>query len=657
MKNEDLVKEIKTKLSELDGEIAKRNARIETRDSYIYGDQLENAIDIPVGHDKTPINWLRRTVEIHRDIFMGRGFAPASTYDTIDPDTAQNDEDKQRITIENKARKARADARTGLIIANIIDNGGHTLFKQLAENSSAVGFSVIEACWDKEREYVKWTPVESVENFRAYWNSDNFRDADFHAFVYQISEQKAREMYSFAADAKIETSPLGKPLEVVSQTNYNITSTQNMVTVLKVTGKFLGYSVEKGKVVKVAKGKEKPMSLTIVGNEIKHTEGDPAKLPRYFIFPNKLQRRRAWGVSDISEAAINLNLTYIEAFSDWRTVTNKINFPKFRFFNFGPDAQLPKLEPRKVQGIPLSAEQDIQPLNTGDPQSIDWIRQLEEAKSQYLTEVAISRILFDDPSIDYNSNQALMTGLKVTTDAAETKKSLWEPVLVDLFEATLEIAAENVEAIAELLDTNEDWNFKIKWPSVMQKEDPIYQQMLLNRWNSNTISLRTFLEEQGETGEELERIRDELDDPTTAALHARAIQLLAERHFAPDGPQPDVKVSLRGDLTPYQEANLAHMQGFNNGPFPPTAGPQGIQGNIAEENMDNQNFIEGDPFQGGTPIQRGPDGQPVQSGQQAPVATQANNTEGTQPTSQPGSGAPAVSPQGNLNQQNQRNGG
>lgn len=653
MNEEDLVNEIKTKLSELNGEIAERNSRIELRDNYIYGEQLETALDIPLGHDKTPINWLRRTVEIHRDIFMGRGFTPASTYDTIDPDTAETDEDKKRITIENKQRKARADGRRALIMANMLDNGGTTVFKELAENASAVGFSVLEAFWDEDEGYVKWVPVESVENFRAYWNNDNFRDADAYAFVNQISELKARETYNFHPNKKIDTSPLGKPLEITTQTSYNITSTQEMVTVLKVTGKFSGWGSKNGKIQKVKRGAENTMSLTIVGNEIKEVIDKEAKLPRYFIFPNKRQRRRPWGVSDVSDAAMQLNLTYIEAYSDWRTITNKVNFPKLRFFNFGPEAVLPKIESRKIQGIPLGADQDIQVLNLGDPKSIDWVRQLEETKSQYLTEVAISRILFDDPSIDYNSNQALMTGLKVTTDAAETKKSLWEPVLIDLFDATLEIAAENVPEAKELLDEDEDWHFVIKWPSVMQKEDPVYQQMLINRWNSNTISLRTFLEEQGESGEELERIRDELEDPTTAALHAKAVNLLAERHFAPDGPQPDVKVSLRGDLTPYQEANLASQQGFNEGPFPPTAGPQGTQGNIAEENADNAGFIEGDPFQGGTPIQRGPDGQQVGGGQ---VATPAQNQEGQQPTSQPGSGATPASAQGTINKENQNQG-
>lgn len=653
--NENLVKTIKSKLSELDTEVAERNSAIEIRDQYVYGDYLENNLQVPVGHDKTPINWLRRTVEIHSNIFMGRGFMPASTYDTIDPDSAQDDEEKQRIQIENKQRKSRADARTALINANIIDNGGMGIFEELAESGSAVGFSVLEVFWDKDEEYVKWVPIESVENFRAYWKSDNFREAEMYAFVYQMSELQVREQFNIAPDEKLETSPLGKPLEVATQTSYNQNSTQEMVTVLKVTGKIRGYSSEKGRLKKVALGKETDMSLTIVGNKIKKIVDDPKYMPRYFIFPNKRQRRRPYGVSDLSDSAIALNLTYIEAYSDWRTIANKVNFPKYRMFGFGPDTQLPKFKERTIQGIPLGADQDVQLLNQGDPNSIDWNRQLEETKSQFLTEVAISRILFDDPSIDYNSNQALMTGMKVTTDAAERKKALWEPVLIELFDATLEIAAANISELDDLLEGDENWNWRVKWPSSMQKEDPVYQQMLLNRWNSNTISLRTFLEEQGESGEELERIRDELTDPTTTAIHARALALLAQKFFAPENTGPDVKVNLRGDLTPYQEANLASQQGFNDGPFPPTAGPQGTQGNIAEENMDNQGFIEGNPFEGGTPIQRGPDGQPVEGGQ-APVATQANNTEGTQPVSQPGSGAPGVSPQGAINQQNQNQG-
>jgi hypothetical protein len=648
---EELVTQIKTKLSELDTEIAERNAYIEKRDQYVYGDFLEKNLDLPVGHDRTPINWMRRTVEIHRDTFMGRGFIPASTFDTQDPDVTDPKE-KERVTIENKARKSRADARVSLIAANMMDNGGMSLFKELAENASAVGFSVLKAYWDEDAEFVRWVPVESVENFRAYWNSDNFRDTDLYAFVYQVSEQFARETYGLK-DEEVETSPLGKPLEVATQTSYNQNSTQKMVTVLEVTGKIAGWGSKKGKLKQVPKGKENNVNLLIVGNKIKKVIDDKKKIPRYYIFPNKKQRRRPWGVSDISDAAIETNLTYIETFSDWRTIANKVNFPKYRFFNFGPDAQLPKFESRKIQGIPLSADQDIQILNQGDPNSIDWNRQLEEEKEQYLREVAISRILFDDPSVDYNSNQALMTGMKVTTDVAETKKSLWEPVIIQLFNDTLQIAADNRPEIKELLDEDMAWTFKVRWPSTLQKEDPVYQQMLVNRLTTNSISLRTFLEEQGETGEELERIRDELNDPLTAAIHARSLGMLVAQMFAPENPGPDVKVSLRGDLTPYQEANLAHQQGFNDGPFPPTAGPQGSQGNIAQENQDNQGFLNGNPFTGGTPIQQGPDGQPV-----APINTQANNAEGTGAVSLPGSGqAPAVTPQGSINQQNQNLGG
>jgi hypothetical protein len=424
-----------------------------------------------------------------------------------------------------------------------------------------------------------------------------------------------------------------------------------MVTVMEVTGKIQAWGVKNGQLVKVAHGTEQNMNALIVGNEVYRLIDKEKRLPKYYIYPNKKQRRRPLGVSDISEAAININLTYVETLSDWRTVASKVNFPKFKGFNFGMDTQMPKYKSRQVQILPLAEGQDVVPLNQGDANQVDFKAQLDELKEQFVRETGISRVLFDDPSITLNSNQALLTSMKPTSDIAESKKQLWEPVLREMFTDIIISMAEWDESFKDLAETETDnWNLKVQWPSVMQKEDPVYQSMLLNRKNAGTMSIQSYLEAQGESKEEIDRIREEMTDPVTAAIHGNALNLLAEGLIRPTDPnakeQPKVSIALRGDLTPMQEAELAAQNGFNS---TGEMGPQGNAGLAAYENQDNQGFVQGNAFNGGTPI--------TKNKEQAPVNTQANNVEGAGIMSQPGSGATPTSPGGAVAQANQQQGG
>lgn len=643
----EFVAAVRTLLSQVRTEVSERNAKIESRDGYIYGNLLQENLDIPIGHDHTPVNWLRRTVEIHKIQFMGRPFQVISTYDTKDSSTAADEEDKQRLDIENKKQKEFAELRKGVVDDIIRDNGGHALFMDGAESASAVGDWIIKAWYDKDTGKFTLSPIEAVENCYAIWKQDDFREFDAFGYVYQISKQTAIDQYG--CDDTVATSLMGAPLEFSSVTSPQ-QSNQAMVSIIEITGKVPGWGSEKGKCKKVTAGQENSLNAVLIGNEIYRMIDDKKYLPRHYIFPNKKQRRRAWGASDISEAAININATYVETLSDWRTVSGKVNFPKFKGFNFGPDTQMPKYKSRKIQILPLAEGQDIAFLDQGDANAVDFKAQMDEEKEQFVRETGISRVLFDDPSITLNSNQALLTSMKPTSDIAESKKQLWTPILQQMFTDAIEILGKFRDDIKDIADTSDNWNLKVQWPSVMQKEDPVFQQMLLNRKNAGTISVQSYLEAQGETKEELDRIRQEMEDPITAAIHGNSLSLLAQNLIAPPGPppkeQPKISVSLRGDLTPLQEAELAQINGFNS---TGEMGPQGVAGLKAGENEDNQGFIEGNAFQGGTPIN--------QTMPKAPVNTPANNTEGTGAVSQPGSGAPAVSPQGALDQKTQNSGG
>lgn len=672
MPNKDDPKEsfaaaVRTAFAATQSEISERNGKIEDRDLYVYSDRLERSLDIPIGHDSTPVNWLRRTVEIHKNMFMSRGFQVISTYDTKDPTLAADEEDGERVKIENKKEKAFAETRKALIDSIIKDNGGFSLWSDLAEAASAVGDAAVKTYYDEAQDKFIISPIESIENLYVLWGKNDFREIDAVAYVQQVSKQRAID--EFGAPQDVATSPLGRPLDSFAQNQpVHVTqSSQPMVSILEVTGKIEGWGSENGVLKKVPIGKENLLNVKIIGDNVTKVIDKPEKLPKYYIFPNKRQRKRPWGSSDISEPAININLTYVETLSDWRTVSSKVNFPKYRAFGFGLDSQLPRSEPRKIQAIPMGEGQDLLPLDQGNPDKLDFRAQMEELKEQFVRETGVSRVLFDDPSVTLNSNQALLTSMKPTSDIAEAKKQLWGPIIEKLFADALETIGSHNKELSDI--AGGDFTLKVQWPSVMQKEDPVFQQMILNRFNANTMSLQTYLEMQGDTKEEIDRIRDEMEDPLTAAILGRIVNVFAQNKVAPPSDKPPVKttVNLRGDLTPQQEGNLATQAGFNDGPFPPSMGPQGGQGLVAGENQDNEGFLTDDPFRGGKPINRGPDGKPLPgsaqpkdtgTGQDArpQVNTQSNNQEGTGVAPTPGTGSAPASAQGAIDQKQQNEG-
>jgi len=608
---ESFVKTVRQKFQELETEISERNANITERDDFVYGDRIARSLDIPVGHDFTNVNWLRRTVEIHKNMFMSRGFKLISTSDMNDLDSA-DEEDKKRLEVENQREQAFAEERMNTIRAIIDDNGGDAFWSVLAENASAVGDAAIKMYWDEDEKKIELCQIESIENLYALWSKDDFRDVDAYAYIYQVSKQEA--IGEYGADEDVETSPLGSPLEVLSATGVsNQFSGQPMVSILEVTGKIEGWKVENGELRECPIGKETELNALIVGNKVTRLITDEKRLPRYYILPNKRQRRRPWGSSDISDAAIQINLTYIETLSDWRTASSKVNFNKYKAFGFAMDQQIPTPEPRTVEYIPLSEGQDIVELNQSQSDSIDWGRQLDECKEQFVRETGISRVLFDDPSVTLNSNQALLTSMKPTSDIAEAKKQLWTPIITEIFTDALNLlAVVQPETYKDLADDTSNWSLKVMWPSVMQKEDPVYQSMILNRFNAGLMSIQSYMEAQGDDKEEIDRIRREMTDPITSAILGKQIPLIAQTLI---------------------NAATAEIQAWYQMMQPQTQ----IAAQQAETQQAQAMNQEGINPNGGGSAQIMPD-------------NQSTGGAGMQPVSQPGTGATAASPAGALAQ-------
>ncbi len=686
---QSFVGETRSQLATLTGEIALRNKVISTNDAYVYGDLLARSLDVPIGHDFTPVNWLRRVAEIHRTQTMGDGFAVGSSYHGLDNSQAQNPQESQMIDLQNAKRKDFAEQRGKIIQSILRDNGGDQLWARMVEGASVIGTSVLKTWYDPKKGQYKMESIESVEHFYAVWSRSNFRSHDFVAFVYQISKQNAVDQFN--VPPTVATSPLGMPLAVLSSANtVEYISTQPMVTVMEVNGKIQGWKTDgKGTIMRCNVGEETPINAVIVGDRVKKIVDDPKYMPHFYILPNKLIRKRPWGLPDISQPAISINQTYIETLSDWRTVASKVNFPKYKAFGFGMDTQMPKPKARTVEMIGLGEGQDIQPIQNPQAQAndaLDFERQMAELKEEFVRETGISQQLFDNPDgpANYASNQTMMTAMSTISDQVTARRQLWEPIIVKIFEDALQTLSLWDDNIKQLVDDDSDWYLRVQWPPALKKEDPAYQTMQMNRFVGGTLSLQSLMERLGENGkEEIDRIRDEMDDTLTAAIHGKMLQLMAEFKIAgpPSMTPPKTTISLRGDLTPEQETNVSVQHGFGSGPvYGPTTGPQGNLGNKATEDNINQGMITGQGYNTGQPIVFGPGGQQPNNpnagmgnqGQQQPstggaqgtqgqqpqmMTPTTNNQPGQQPASQPGSGqATPNSPQGNLDQTAQRNG-
>ena len=537
-KEKEFVEAVLEALDSTKSEVADRNEKISILDDCIYGEGLTRRLQIPAGHDKTEVNWLRRVVEIHSDQFMGNGFQLVSTYDSKDITTAADPQDAETIKTENKVSKEYADQRRNVINNIIEDNGGIIFFKELAENASAIGTSVVKSYYDEDNKAWVLSQVENVENFYAIWSSNNFRETDAVAYVYQISKQKAASLYG--CDEDTPTSILGQPLKFEYNTTATNYSDQQMVTVIEITGFVEEWAVINGKLEHVNLGEETELNALIVGDKVKRLIGNTKKLPRYYILPNKRHRKRPWGVSDITDAAVDINLTYIETLSDWRTVASKVNFPKFKAYGMSPEVQLPKPKPRTVEIIPLADGQDIQFINQGDANQFDFSAQLNELKEQFVRETGVSRVLFSDPSVALNSNQALMTSMKPTTDIAEAKKALWSPILAQMFTDVLNTLAEYDKTVKNLVSSDDSWTLKVVYPDYTAKYDPSAFSMLLNRFNAGLISAQSFMEQIGESKEEVDRIADEMETPITAAIVGRQLSAVAQNKLMPQQQAPQM---------------------------------------------------------------------------------------------------------------------
>ena len=114
-----------------ESEVADRNGYISTRDGYIYGDNLERSLKIPISHDRTPINWLKEQLKSTETSLWAVASKLSALYDSKDLNAGEDEEMKQEAILMNKIAKSNAEQRQILCKSIIEDNGGEVFFQDL----------------------------------------------------------------------------------------------------------------------------------------------------------------------------------------------------------------------------------------------------------------------------------------------------------------------------------------------------------------------------------------------------------------------------------------------------------------------------------------------------------------------------------------------
>ena len=626
--NKDLAVAVEQSLKDLEYDATKRNTYISTREDYLYGNGLYSKIDFEVGQWFAEYNYLLRVIDIHASQLMGRPFNVYSYYDKKDLTPVEGKPDELEIAkLENAKAKANADTRKRVVDAIIRDNGGFAKFKDGARIGSAFGNTVYKMWFDKEQNRIRITLIESPQNYRAGWTDSDFRERDFDAYIWQISESRAyRDHGSILGENEtFATSKFGQPLELV-ETTREAESDRKMVTVTEFNGYLQGWAGKKGKMVRVKRGEETPVNLMLVGGHVAQIITDEGELPSYYIINNRQEPRAAWGKSDLPQSALDINQEIVQLQADMMTWANKNLFKLIQAKGFTPDG-IPKKKPRKMQVVAMSQEQSLEEMQVNNQSLSEFQHLLEQKMDAFVRITGVGRVLFDDPQTNTNSNQALITTLKPVIDIVEDKQSRWEPVLAEMFTDALKLSAKYLKELKDAVLDDENWFLCIEWPSVLRREDSAYQSMWLNRLNASTISLETYMEKMGDDySEEIDRLTDEMQNKVPAAILGKMLGALAQNIISPPSNTP----------TP-----------------PPVKYNVNVKADATLDQLTNDGVIT--EVMGAGEYQPAPEAasQPQQPEVGGQITSPDQNSEGSQPMSQPGTGQPPVSPEGAVAQQAQ----
>ncbi len=679
----EVVSQLITSLVTYQTDVTERNNYIDKRDRYLYGDGLFENLVIPDGFDQTLYNYLRPITQIHATQFMQDGFGvyshyQASTADSADPNDPQAVQVQDVQKLQNKMAETRAWAKKDFIDAMVRDNGGTRLWTDGAQVGSDYGSTLYQMWWDGDATKVRIQLIESIQNWFPVWSDTNFRERMGDAYVTQVNPIKANQQWQDKIpQGGFPTSYAGEPLTTIQGTTSTLTASAGetvssaqtrrpMVTVFNYTGYLTRVCEKNGEYYRCDDGDESMLSFKAVGNTVVDKIVKENEMPRFYYIPNSVVPRRPYGESDLPEAALQINETILQAKSDQITRANKVLYPIIQAIGF-ENGTIPPRNQREMTMVPMQPGQQFLPVQF-DTQGVEYDRIIGDLMNDLLKISRVPRVLFDDPEVTLNSNQALLTSMRPILDVVSRKQAIWEPIVTKMFDDALELAALHNETVKEIVTQDEGNYLYVRWPSSLRKDDPTHQAMLINDLHAGAISIRTYLEKRGEQAqEEINRVAASMESPTEAAMQSGMLGTLAHytimkaQGIPPEGIiQPHV--SIKADMTPQQEANLADSYGWNKGPYGSSIGPQGNDGQHANDNYINAPVMGGNQSTltnttlppNGIP---GPSQTPPGPGSQpGPMVTPGQNVPGSSPMSMPGSGAAPVTAGGAVNQHNQRRG-
>lgn len=641
---DELYRDIVGCMQGLEYDVSRRNSYQNARYRAVYQDGIYKDIDIPAGEWFAEYNLLARVIEIQVSQLFGRGFTVISDYSKEDLSAYQGNPTEQgAMQLKNKKLKADADLRQRIAASVIKDNGGMAIFEDGGEVASVMGEVAYKLYVDEKAKKVVISLLEKPQNLRFGWKADNFREWDYVAYVYQISVDSANRLYKRVlkdGETFHATKPnmpfqslTGSELNTIYgtlQQGQTVPTDRAMVTVVDFTGNLPGWAADGGGVKKVKVGEETPFNLLCVGGKPAQFITDEAKLPKYYKIDNRWVPGQSHGNSDISDSLIDINKEIVRLMRDMGVWADKNLWKTILAKGFTPEAvSILKGKKRTPRVLTASPEQSLEEVG-GTMQPLSEFSKLVDQKLDLFVRLAgIGRVLFDDPTVNANSNQALMTTLKGVVDIVERKQKQWTPQLQQMFRDALIMSTQLVPELKEAITDDPNWNVDIEWPSVLRREDATYQTMLLNMVNAKLLSVDTYLQKAlgAPAAEELDRLRDNYSDPITAAILGGQTALLAQQVISPPSntpPPPDVKynVQIKADasLDPRANADLIRV-----------VDPQLPDGVAAAE-----------------------DGAMPTPDQANPQLTADQNTG--QAATQAGSGAPAVSAEGAVAQAAQNRG-
>jgi hypothetical protein len=248
------------------------------------------------------------------------------------------------------------------------------------------------------------------------------------------------------------------------------------------------------------------------------------------------------------------------------------------------------------------------------------------------------------PAVAWGGHSAAVTGraldmqYQAITDKVENKRIVWEMALGTLNERILLLAEKYIPQMKEIIDGH--YVTEYDWESVIPYSEADRTVNVSNKRDRGIISYHTALKELGykDPEAELNLIVQEWDDPKLApimsknALLTEGVQRTIEDVFGRPGAipiPPKTTVTLRGDLTPEQEAEKSQQLGLGD-----SEGPQGrYETTVPQGSQD----IPGEKYPTFTQTTMQPQGQ--QAGTPAnPGVMQPHQNETPQPMSAPGSG-------------------